>query len=80
MKDKKNINLEYVIHDSTAHEVAVEIQQNCGNKYSDSERLNDIWRASGTWVRCNCTVPSVKRVTGSWGLAETQMVISLTQA
>lgn len=30
MKDKKNINLEYVIHDSTAHEVAVEIQQNCG--------------------------------------------------
>lgn len=39
MKGKKNINLEYVIHDSTAHEVAVEIQQNCGNKYSDSERL-----------------------------------------
>lgn len=39
MKDQKNINLEYVIHDSTAHEVAVEIQQNCENKYSDSERL-----------------------------------------
>ena len=39
MKDRKNINLEYVINDGTAHEVAVEIQQNCGNKYSDSERL-----------------------------------------
>lgn len=39
MKNKKNVDWEYIINDGTAHEVAVEIQQNCGNKYSDSERL-----------------------------------------